>query len=228
MKRLYACGDSWTQGDELAPKNSVDPRSIRYYNSWPWLLAQNLNIPVCVNDAQGGGSNLRIFRRTTDYVLRWIGKGNNPKDLQICVGWTTPERSEIGEGAAIYPIQIQKHLQFHKIPCDEHGLKKYQKAYYEIYSDSYHELMTAMYMANLRVFCRGVGVEYYDFIAIGKSPQYWQDLVSEKWNIDLSNMYLQNTWHAEVHNNDWSLHPGKHPTKETHQLWADLLAREIQ
>jgi hypothetical protein len=228
MKRLYACGDSWTQGDELAPIDSVDLKSIKYYNSWPWLLSQNLDIPVCVNDAQGGGSNLRIFRRTTDYILKWIGKENNPKDLLVCIGWTTPERSEIGEGSAIYPVQIQKHLQFHKILSNEQGLKQFQKAFYNIYSDSYHELMTAMYMVNLRLLCKNLGIRYYDFIAIGNPPQYWQTLVSERWNLELHNMYLQNTWHTEVINNGWTTHPYKHPTKETHQHWADLLAKEIQ
>lgn len=228
MKLLYANGDSWTHGDELSAFDDIDQTSVRYYNSWPWKLSQILDIPVCVNDAQGGTGNLRIFRRTNEFIYRWIGSGKSVSDLLVVVGWSTPERTEIGEGKGIYPIQIQGPLYFTDLPRDDVSLKNYHKAYYEIYSDSYGENLTALYMMNLRMLCQGLGIKYFDFVAIGNQPQHWQDYIKSKWNIELTNMYMKSTWSAEVYNNKWSKHEHGHPTKETHELWANILAKEIQ
>lgn len=227
MKVLYANGDSWTHGDELAEHDAVDQTSQRYYNSWPWVLSRKLETLMCINDAQGGTSNLRIFRRTNEYIFRWLNTKKSPEDLLIVVGWSTPERVEIGEGSAIYPIQIQGPLYFTDLPRDEKSLENYHKSFYEIYSDSYGEYLTAMYMVNLRTLCRSLGIRYFDFVAIGKHPQYWQDYVKTKWNVNLQNMYMKNSWSAEVYNNKWPRHEFGHPTKETHNVWADILAKEI-
>ena len=130
MKLVYANGDSWTHGDELSAFDDIDQTSVRYYNSWPWKLSQILDIPVCVNDAQGGTGNLRIFRRTNEFIYRWIGSGKSVSDLLVVVGWSTPERTEIGEGKGIYPKQIQGPLYFTDLPRDDVSLENYHKAYY--------------------------------------------------------------------------------------------------
>ena len=150
MKYLYANGDSWTHGDEIPDRSDMNSASTRYYNTWPWFLSQNLNIPVCVNDAQGGASNARIFRRTNDFINNWIGQGKDSKDLFICIGWTSPERSEVSSGQGIYSVTVQHCLKLHNLPVDEKSLKKYHEAFYENYTDSYGEHITAMYMINLR------------------------------------------------------------------------------
>lgn len=227
MKLLYANGDSWTHGDEIAEENILDQVSERYYNTWPWKLSQRLDIPVCVNDAQGGTGNLRIFRRTSEFIYKWIGSNKQTSDLIIVVGWSTPERSEIGEGSGIYPIQIQGPLSFTDIPRDDKSIENFHKAFYEIYSDSYGENLTALYMMNLRLLCKSLGIRYYDFVAIGKNPQYWQEYIKTKWNIELENMYMKNTWSAESYNNSWPRHTHGHPTKDTHSLWANVLYKEL-
>lgn len=227
MKCLYANGDSWTHGDEIPDKPGMNSQSTRYYNTWPWFLSQALNIPTCVNDAQGGASNIRIFRRTNNFINNWIGQYKDPKDLVITIGWTTPERNEVANADSICSITIQNYLKLTQCAVDEPAIKKYQQAFYNVYSDSYGEHMTAMYMVNLRLLCKGLGIQYYDFVAIGEPPYYWQEVIKRKWNIELENMYLKNSWLEQVWKNKWSTHEFRHPTAETHKLWADVLAKEI-
>ena len=63
MKTLYVNGDSWTYGQELRD-DTTDDLSYKFYNTWPWHVAQHFQIPQLVNEGQGGGSNDRIFRKT--------------------------------------------------------------------------------------------------------------------------------------------------------------------
>lgn len=228
MKYLYANGDSWTHGDEIAEfSNNIDKCSIRYYNTWPWLLSQLKNIPVCVNDAQGGASNTRIFRRTNDFIFRWLASNKSPGDLFICIGWTTPERNEICNGDTIVSIRAQGHLKLNQIPTDDKSIDNYQKAFYETYSDNYGECQTARYMLNLRLLCAGLGIKYFDFIAIGNQPEFWNLKTQQQWGIKLENMYMEDSWNGVAHRNNWPLHQYRHPTKESQQLWAELLFKEL-
>jgi len=228
MKVLYANGDSWTHGDEIPDIEGYSSASTKYYNTWPWFLKENLDIPVCINDAQGGASNIRIFRRTNNFIYDWLGKGKDPKDLMIVIGWTTPERNEVANNDSICSITIQNYLRLTGAPVDEQSIKEYQQAFYNVYSDSYGEHMTAMYMVNLRMLCKGLGIKYYDFAAIGEPPYHWQEVIKTKWNLEIEDMYLKAAWLEEVWNNKWPQHQYQHPTKETHKLWADLLAKEIK
>ena len=59
IKTLYVNGDSWTFGQELKDDNTDHP-TYKFYNTWSWHVAQELKIPN-YNEAQGGGSNDRIF-----------------------------------------------------------------------------------------------------------------------------------------------------------------------
>ena len=91
MKTLYVNGDSWTYGQELRD-DTTDDLSYKFYNTWPWHVAQHFQIPQLVNEGQGGGSNDRIFRKTIDYIRNYKGK---PSELLVIVAWTTYERLEL-------------------------------------------------------------------------------------------------------------------------------------
>ena len=91
IKTLYANGDSWTFGQELRD-DANDHLTYKFYNTWPWRLAQRLDIPQVVNDALGGTSNHRIFRKTIDYIRNYKGNYNH---LLVIVAWTTYERVEL-------------------------------------------------------------------------------------------------------------------------------------
>lgn len=226
MKLLYACGDSWTYGDEITDPTGVDDKNYRYYNSWPWMLAENLSIPLCVNDGMGAASNQRTFRRTNDFIFKWLGKGKKPSDLLVVVGWTSTERNEVGIGDIYYPMQAQQALVNRHAPEDPGILNNYHKYFYYAYSDKLGEETQLRYMINLRLLCKGLGIKYYDFIAIGKPSDHWIDMAAAK-GITLDNFYKNGSWNSTAHYGNWPRHQYHHPTKENHKMWADLIAKEI-
>lgn len=219
-KTLYTCGCSWTAGEELADITDRNRPSIMYYNSWPWFLAENLNIPVMINEGRGSGSNFRIFRRTSEYLIDYISRGEDPHDLLIVLGWTTPERYEIGVGKRIIPMNIQRPLIPRDLDHMKDELSAYNQQYYNLYSDEYGERLQLLFMNNLRTLCKSLGIKYYDFIALGKP----KDQLSEYKKFD---NLLEECYGAFVANNNLPVHEFKHPTKETHKIWADLLCKKI-
>lgn len=100
-KTLYTNGCSWTAGNgifedpEFQPVRTGEPgmdlRLARLY-TWPEYLGKKLGYNV-INESEGGGSNTRMCRMVTDFVM-----GLEPidyKDIIIVLGWTTPERDEV-------------------------------------------------------------------------------------------------------------------------------------
>ena len=80
VKRLYTIGDSWTYGDEL--DNPTE-------ESWPTLLAQELNCEL-INKGTSGGPNNWMFRKT----IEWVSCQENLDDTILIVGWSEPNRRE--------------------------------------------------------------------------------------------------------------------------------------
>jgi hypothetical protein len=216
MKLLYTNGDSWTFGEEI-PETS-DAEVTRYYNTWPWHLCQLTEIPLCYNDAVGGGSNDRIFRRTTEFIFKWIGKQKNPKDLTIILGWSTPERTEVSLKDRHCRITTNAVLD-----STASQVRKYQNVYYSVYNDDQGILKQIRYMLTLRMFCQNLGITYYDFIAMGDQPEIYNNISVDKFNVPLTNLYGPNTWKKHVFLNNDPVYAHGHPTIETQKIWAEHL-----
>lgn len=88
---MYVNGDSWTFGQELRD-DATDHLTYKYYNTWPWHLSRSLEIPVLHNDALGGTSNDRIYRRTLEFIKNYRG---DYTELLVVPAWTTYERREV-------------------------------------------------------------------------------------------------------------------------------------
>ena len=73
-----------------------------------------------------------------------------------------------------------------------------------------------------------MGIKYYDFVAVGEPPYLWQEIIKKKWNLEIEDMYLKSSWLEQVWKNNWPIYQYKHPTIETHKIWADELAKEIK
>jgi hypothetical protein len=216
MKCLYACGDSWTAGAEIP--EPLPGSTERYYNTWPFLLGQILDIPLCVNQATGAGSNDRIFRKTNNFIFDWIGRGEDSRKLTIVVGWTTPERTEIFHNDRYYKLTTLH---------TPHGLDSYWNEYYKMYNDNAGQSTTLRYMLNLRLLCKGLGIRYYDFVAIGTRPGVYRDLANKQFNIVLDKMYTTFTWNDYVDLHNHARYEYGHPTINSHRLWAQELAKVI-
>jgi len=220
-KLLYTCGDSWTAGDELGDIHKDHQPTIKYYQSWPWHLAQNLDIPMVINEANGGGSNIRIFRKTNKFMLDWIKKGKNPADVLIIVGWTTPERSEIPYKKRIYRVTIQNVISYAANFIGRDLLEKYRQAFYDLYEDDYGIQMQLLYMCNTRVTATQLGFKYYDFMSLGCDPQFFKDQ-----HPLLENLFYV-TFQKKIADEKLTTLKFGHPTEEGHKFWADLLKKDL-
>lgn len=221
MKVLYSNGDSWTYGDEF-PKSSTMDEVNRHYTVWPQTLASLMNIPLVVNEAVSSGNNHRIFRKTTNFILDWVGKKKTTNDLFIVLGWTTPERAEVAVDGKYCKITSNG-----VVDSNLKNLYTYQKLYYGFYNDHEGMLTQIRYMQTLRFICKSLGIRYYDFICLSGDPNEYNILSIERYGITLDNFYSKSTWLNHVYLNNLPVHKKGHPTVETHNEWASVLFREL-
>ena len=219
---LYTNGDSWTFGEEF-PNVGPMTESIRFYNSWPWLLAQNLNIPMTINEGIGAGSNYRIFRRTCDFIFSWLGKHRDPKDLMIVLGWTTSERTEVFDKDRYCRITIHNILD-----SVNNEVYDYKKSYFNLLNRENSLIMQIRQMLTLRQICRNLGITYRDFIAIGDMPNYLDKICQKKFKLSLMEELYPVSWQHIVRKNSWQSYKFGHPHMSSHKKWADLLAEEYK
>jgi hypothetical protein len=232
-KYLYSNGDSWTYGEEIGLDDMQQHLNEKYYNSWPWFLSQELDIPICINEAAGAGSNDRIYRKTYQFIKEYINKGKNPKELMIVIGWTTPERTEVGMSVNDDDVEYVR-ITAHSVLNTSNNLskmvmgdiEKYRNYFLNLYSENSGIQKQLMYMDNLRFLCKELDIDYYDFIAIG----YWPPKIVNKarnLKIKLKNFYSNDSFNNSVVSNNWDTYPLKHPTPETHKKWANVLKKFI-
>jgi hypothetical protein len=128
--KLILCdGDSWTSGDMINPELKVtwvnDPTndSYRLPKVWPHMLGKLLNTEV-LNISQAGSSNDGIVRRTLDNVNHYLEQGNNPEELFVIIGWSSPERKDFYyrnprdmyhcHWETLYPNQLEQSFEHDK------------------------------------------------------------------------------------------------------------------
>ncbi len=87
-KTLFVNGDSFVFGDGLDnPSEEV----------WAAKLGNKLNMDV-VNLGESGGSNQRILRTTTEWILDYFyydPTHRTAKDLYVVITWSSPDRIEL-------------------------------------------------------------------------------------------------------------------------------------
>tara|TARA_Y100001972_G_C7622841_1_gene312399 strand:- start:648 stop:1349 length:702 start_codon:yes stop_codon:yes gene_type:complete len=87
-KTLFVNGDSFVFGDGLEnPKKEV----------WATKLGEKLSMDV-VNLGESGGSNHRIMRTTTEWILDFFYYDptyRTAKDLYVIITWSSPDRIEL-------------------------------------------------------------------------------------------------------------------------------------
>jgi hypothetical protein len=116
--KIYACGCSYTYGDELANPNE---------SAWPVLLANKLQASI-VNDSVNGGTNYRTVYQT-------IKNTKDNYDLYI-IAWTNYSRLTFYKSDNHYETNFNPHL--------KHALYSSEKIYTEwgktLYKHWYNDL----------------------------------------------------------------------------------------
>ena len=230
IKRLYVNGDSWTYGQELGDE-LPDELDHKFYNTWPWFLSQRMNIPQLINDALGGGSCDRIFRKTVDFIK----SKDTLKDTIVILGWTSAERfewptkykrifhngteqdfwEEITYVSMMFSQDVAQSDPDYREYMDTiarlNGLKN---KWFRIREYEADLKKVEQYVYILDELVKAKGGKIYHFWALGDTiPQY--------------NLFDDNVM-AITTNNKWPMCKHRHPTEETHQKIADIIYDAIQ
>jgi hypothetical protein len=142
VKRLYTIGDSWTYGHDLEnPKEQ----------SWPTLLSREFDCEL-MNNAENGGSNDWVFRKTVE----WVSEHKNFDDTIVIVAWSEPNRREEN-----YEFYNGSRLAGDKIE---------QFIFNELHNDDLAHYKSISYIVTLQEFLKSKNIKYLFF-------QPWYDLV---------------------------------------------------
>ena len=226
---LYSIGDSVTWGAELENKEEE-----RYSK----LVANRLGGIDC-NNASSGVSNDYIFRNSIRDINQWIQTNKiwdetngwvESDELKVLIGWTSPTRFEWWDGEKY--VQDRLWVDYDKWgKPDETQTTELQDKFIihqneliPSYIRTYNSILSLM------SFCDLHGIDYYFFNTFYhyeeiKEPKskidLWgrdkEQLGLEYLNVEMDNMY------DYLNKNGGTFHERKHPTKESHKLWANYI-----
>jgi len=223
---LFANGCSMTMGAELA-----DPTS----SSFPAQIARHFGLDLN-NIAYGGSSNCRILRTTLLWVTDYLRKGGAPEKLFVLIGWTAPDRREVGlaeeEDAGdpnLFWRFIHIHHQFADATPDLIQLRKL--IIRSFWCD--RESMTRMLLAitSLQGVLAGHGIRYC-FLHTMPIATVHPELTQLGNGIDRSRFFQflePKGDFLSTSRDPWGVPIGalKHPLEEGHRRWSELLIRHI-
>ena len=226
---LYSIGDSVAWGAELQNKEEE-----RYSK----LVANHLNGIDC-NNASSGVSNDYIFRNSMRDINQWIKTKRiwdetngwvESDELKVLIGWTSPTRFEWWDGKKY--VQDRLWVDYDKWgKPDENQTTELQDKFILHQNElipSY--IRTFNHIQSLILLCELNGIDYYFFNTFYqyetiKEPKskidLWgretEQLGLEYLKVEMDNMY------DYLNKNKATFHERKHPTKESHKLWANYI-----
>ena len=246
-KILYANGCSWTAGDGIQydpvlniPSPAVAWPFTRKLN-WAQVLSKVIN-RRCINQATGGGSNLRMVRTTCDFIHN-LDK-ENYKDTIVILGWTTPERSEVYiEENNIKQWCIYNSMQkfsAYKTPFSKSmvseidSLQKKQIIYTDNYMTHYTYLFQQMFlMSNM---LENLNIRYLFFHSLPWMCDLDKFNVTEIFKKQIQNLKKStildsndplNVMSTFCYANNVPMAVDQHTMVDGHRLWAENLHRKL-
>ena len=248
---IYCDGDSWTAGDIVDPElfgddltKVNDPRNTPYRLSkvWPGMLDYKT-----INESEAGSSNDAIVRRVYRNVLNLL-KENEPEDLFVIIGWSSPERKDFyyhGKHTSwetLYPAQFKQDFHFHD-KVAERDLQTFYKIYLKYFWNQ-EEYLERYIQQNLSLhhFLLNKGIKHLFFDAFfeSKSGGLWGDeelldhlsdsdtfqsefiKLREKVFVPISmKQYLLDSGHKFM----WD---GYHPSEQGHKHWSKKINKILK
>jgi len=223
MKYLYNIGCSFSEGNGIAEdqgiSESVLRRKIESEARYSAVMAKKLGLEE-INEAQGGGSNQRIFRKTWN----WISKNKDKLDETFFViQWSYPSRAEYyWEGFPIRDGVKRKwfHVEYEKLMKD--GMLPDVSTSYKI---------TLRYILSLQSFFKQNNIKFIFFegddLSVGgglKFNTYLGRLVDLSYWISDWNSYLPLSF---VRYSGKELTPNGHPNEKMQIEWAGKIIKFI-
>ena len=229
---LYSIGDSVTWGAELENKEQE-----RYSK----LVANHLGAIDC-NNASAGVSNDYIFRNSLRDILQWVETKRiwdetngwiKSDELKVLIGWTSPTRFEWWDGKKY--VQDRLWVDYDKWGAPDANQTTDIQDKFIVHQNelipSY--IRTFNHINSLQAILELYDIDYcfintfyhYDNIHEPKNKiDMWgrdtEQLGLEYLKIDMDNMY------DYLNSNGGTFHERKHPTKESHEMWANYIIKE--
>ena len=225
---LYSIGDSVTWGAELENKEQE-----RYSK----LVANHLGAIDC-NNASSGVSNDYIFRNSIRDINQWIQTNKiwdetngwvESDELKVLIGWTSPTRFEWWDGEKYRQDRLWvDYDKWGKV--DEYQTTELQDKFILHQNElipSY--IRTINHIISLESFLKLHNIDYYFFNTFyeyeeleeptSKIDLWGRDTeqLGINYKIEMDNMY------DYLNKNGGTFHERKHPTKESHEMWANYI-----
>lgn len=207
---IYAIGDSFTYGDELADKS----------HAWPAVLSNMLSTPV-ENWGRSATGNTRMIKRAIDAVI------NNA--TMIIIGWTDSNRQEFADELGIYDLWAGRNYRaFQHDTTHRIDLIKYLTAYDTpeyYYADWLRKIIL------IQSLCRVKNIPLVMFISCGANERHdmyhaqFEQLVSQ---IDQT-QFVDGMFNSVA---EWTYGspqgPNGHPLEAGHKIIADKIYEHIR
>jgi len=217
----------------------------KFYDHFNWagVLKEKLGAEQLTNLSVGAGSNARILRTTTDYVMQ-LSKDQRAETL-VVVGWTTSERDEfyIGEGWQRWNATQPFSMTVDRLTMNDDTLidkiTKIQEDFIlYIYNDyaSVSKYFQQIYL--LSNLLENLNIKYLFFNAL---PAFWEK-GTHAFNVDVKTEFKEKIDWQNSHNNflsttksmynfinyrNYPVAPYLHPLSLGHADWADCLYKEL-
>lgn len=229
---LYSIGDSVTWGAELNKKEEE-----RYSK----LVSNHIGAIDC-NNASSGVSNDYIFRNTMRDINQWIHTQRiwdetngwiESDKLKVIIGWTAPTRFEWWNGEKY--IQDRLWVDYDKWGAPDLNKTTNLQDKFILHQNellpSY--IRTINHIISLESFLRLHNIDYYFFNTFYEYEELdepkskidlWgrdeEQLGLNYYKIQMDNMYNY------LNKNNGTFHERKHPTKESHKMWAEYIIKK--
>lgn len=227
---LYSMGDSVVYGTELNNKETERFSSI---------VAKKIGAIDC-NNASSGVSNDYIFRNTMRDIVQWIDTKKvwdelngwvSSDELKVIIGWTAPTRFEWWDGTKYQQERLWAGY-------DKWGLPDFNKTTEDNFVLHQSELIpsyikTFNQIISLESLLRLHNIDYYFF----NTFYQYEDIGEPKSKIDkwgrendqlaLSHYKLgMDNMFDYIKQMGGEFHERKHPTKESHEMWANYIIKK--
>jgi hypothetical protein len=233
---LYSNGDSVTWGAEL--ENKKEERFSK-------LIANHYNAIDC-NNSSAGVSNDYIFRQTIRDIIYWKNTKKcwseesgwiEDDNIIVMIGWTSPTRFEWWNGHEYQQERLwegyDKWGSNDEDRTTEDIFVKNQTELIPSYIKTFNQIISlSSILKNFNIpFCFfNVFYEYEDIKEpINKIDTFGRDLNQlsiDKLKNEISNYFFDLSMYAYLKNNNGTFLPRKHPSKESHKLWADYIIKQ--
>jgi hypothetical protein len=234
---LYSHGDSVVWGAELETKEAE-----RFSN----IICQSKDWVDC-NNASAGVSNDYIYRQTIRDVSRWIYDKNAWSEetgwiysdkLIVSIGWTSPTRFEWWNGSEYQQERLwagyDKWGKNDTNRTTEDQFVLHQTEVIPSYIKTFNQIIS------LSAFLDRYDIPHYFFNTFydyqfpaepdGKIDKFGKPTnqldLNVLWNM-LPDEFTFGTMYDYIKIMGGEFLPRNHPTKESHQIWADFLVNEI-